>query len=96
MALTKADLIDSVASKTELSKTQVQEVMDATFNGIIEGIKTDSDRKVSIAGFGIFTAKDRAAREGRNPATGETIQIKASVAAGWKPAKQVKDTLNNK
>ena len=62
------------------------------FDSIIDEVKRGGS--VSVAGFGVFEAKKRAARMGRNPATGETIQIKASTSPKFRPAKAFKDAVN--
>ncbi|MFA5624936.1 MAG: HU family DNA-binding protein [Bradymonadales bacterium] len=90
--MTKAELLDLVHGKVEgLSKRQVTEIVDAVFDSLAEAIR-DSER-FSYPGFGTFSVKERAAREGRNPRTGESIQISASKTVGFKPAPKLKDSL---
>ncbi len=90
--LTKKDLIRSVAA--ELGHPQ--EGVSATLEAILEQITkaAEDGQEVSLHGFGSFTRKDRAARQGRNPQTGETVQIAASSTLGFKPHKAVKDRLS--
>lgn len=90
--MTKAELIDKVQGigGGELTKKQVGEVVDATFEALAEAIR---EGRFSYPGFGTFTVKERAAREGRNPANGGTIQIAASKSVGFKPAAKLKDSL---
>tara|TARA_B100000965_G_scaffold148521_1_gene123702 strand:+ start:523 stop:855 length:333 start_codon:yes stop_codon:yes gene_type:complete len=88
----KTDLIDAIASSADISKASAGRALDAVTDSIASSLaKGDS---VSLVGFGTFTVKHRAAREGRNPRTGETIQISASNVAGFKAGKALKDTIN--
>jgi DNA-binding protein HU-beta len=90
--MTKAELIDKVhgLGGGELTKKQVGEVVDATFEALGEAIR---EGRFSYPGFGTFTVKERAAREGRNPKSKEPIQIAASKTVGFKPAGKLKDSL---
>lgn len=91
--MTKAELIDMIAEKTDdLKKADIAKVYDAVFETITRALEVDG--KYSVSGFGNFEVKARAARQGRNPATGETIQIAASKAVGFKPAASLKARLN--
>ncbi len=90
--MTKADLIDSVASKTELPKPKAEEIVNGFFDDIIAALKNGD--KVNISGFGTFSVSQRKARTGRNPKTGETIQIASSRAAKFKAGKTLKESLN--
>ena len=90
--MNKAELIDAVAAATELAKPDVTRAVDATFDALCAALK--SEGSVAIPGFGVFSVKERAARMGRNPQTGETIQIKASRVVGFKPGKALKDAVN--
>lgn len=89
--MTKQDLVDSVAEATGLAKGGASDAIDATLKAIMEGVK--GDQRLSIAGFGTFTVRERSARTGRNPRTGEEIQIAASKTVGFKPAPTFKDSL---
>jgi DNA-binding protein HU-beta len=89
--MTKQDLIDSVAGATGLSKGEAEKAMEATISGIKDGIRADA--RLSLSGFGTFTVRERAERQGRNPRTGEAITIKASKTVGFKPAPTLKDSL---
>ena len=90
----KADLINHVhtASGGDLTKKKIGEVVDALFDAVGEAIKADG--RFSAPGFGTFTVKTRAARTGRNPRTGESIQIAESKSVGFKPAPDLKGKLN--
>jgi DNA-binding protein HU-beta len=86
-----ADLIDHVASEAGVEKSVAKKAVEAVFAGIVDAAKKGEE--VNLPGFGKFKVKDSPARQGRNPATGETIEIAASRKLGFSPAKQVKDTL---
>ncbi len=86
-----ADLIDHVASEAGVEKGTAKKAVDAVFAGIVDAAAKGEE--VSLPGFGKFKVKDSPARQGRNPATGATIEIAASRKLGFSPAKQVKDAL---
>ena len=86
------DLADHIAGTEGLSKTDARKMVDGLFEAIVTAAA--SGEEVSISGFGKFKVKDSAAREGRNPAIGATIQIAASKKLGFAPAKAVKDRVN--
>jgi len=90
--MTKADLIDSLASKAELPRQKAEEFVNGVFDGIIDGLKKGD--KVNISGFGTFAVSQRKARTGRNPKTGETIQIASSRTAKFKAGKTLKESLS--
>ena len=89
--MNKADLIDSVADATDMSKAEAGRALDAVLNGIA-GALSQGD-SVALVGFGTFNVRERAARMGRNPATGATIHIAASKGVGFKAGKALKDRL---
>ena len=91
--MNKNELIDAIAEEADLSKASAGRALDAAINAIT-GALTNQDT-VSLVGFGTFSVKHRAAREGRNPRSGETIQIKASNAPGFKAGKALKDAVNS-
>jgi DNA-binding protein HU-beta len=90
--MNKAELIDAVAAATNLSKADAGRAVEAVF-GSISGALQRGDQ-VSLVGFGTFQVKHRAARSGRNPATGATLQIKASNVPSFKAGKGLKDAVN--
>ncbi len=90
--MNKNEFIDRVADLADLSKADAARAVDAVLDGITEALKKGDD--VRIVGFGTFSAVKRKAREGRNPRTGETIQIKASIQPKFSPGKGLKDALN--
>jgi DNA-binding protein HU-beta len=90
--MTKADLIDSIASKLDMPKGQAERAVNTVFDDIVGALR--SGDKVNISGFGTFAVSARKARTGRNPKTGESIQIAASKSAKFKAGKSLKDQLN--
>jgi DNA-binding protein HU-beta len=90
--MNKNDLIATVAERTGLSKTGAGEAVEATFDAITKALKAGDE--VKIIGFGNFTVSTRAASTGRNPRTGETIQIAASKSPKFKAGKGLKDAVN--
>jgi DNA-binding protein HU-beta len=90
--MNKAELIDAVASHTGASKSDTGKAVDAVIASITGALK--GGNSVSIVGFGTFQVKARAARQGRNPRTGEAIQIKASKVPSFKAGKGLKDAVN--
>jgi DNA-binding protein HU-beta len=90
--MNKADLIDAVAESADISKAAAARCVDTVFDSITSSLaKGDS---VTVVGFGTFSVKARAARSGRNPQTGATIQIAASNLPGFKAGKALKDAVN--
>jgi DNA-binding protein HU-beta len=85
------ELVEQVSDKTGMDKTGVKKVVDATFTAIIEAAKASED--VALPGFGQFKVKDVPARQGRNPATGEAMEIAATRKLSFTPAKAIKDAL---
>ncbi len=90
--MNKAELVDAVADAADLSKASAGRAVDAVLDSVLGALKGGD--QVSLIGFGTFSVKDRPARQGRNPRTGEPIQIAASRVPGFKPGKQLKDALN--
>lgn len=90
--MTKQELAQKVATDTGLSGTDAKNAVDAAFDAIASELAGGGE--VAVAGFGKFAVSKRSAREGRNPATGETIQIAASNAAKFSAAAGLKKQLN--
>ncbi|WP_216598394.1 HU family DNA-binding protein [Phaeobacter sp. 11ANDIMAR09] len=90
--LTKAELIRAVAEETGQSQDAIEKTLAALTNKIIQTVKNGND--VTLSGFGTFKRKENSARKGRNPATGEAIDIAASSSLSFKQAQAVKDELN--
>ena len=91
--MNKNDLISSVADSSGLSKADTGRAVDAVFDSIASALKGGGD--VRIVGFGTFSVAHRAATTGRNPRTGETIQIAASKQPKFKAGAPLKDAVNN-
>ncbi len=89
--MVKADLVSKVA-EVGITKKQAGEVVDALFGAIKEALA--SGEKVSLIGFGTFSVKERAAREGRNPRTGEKISISKKKTPVFKPGKELRDAVS--
>jgi DNA-binding protein HU-beta len=89
--VTKADLVDAVAAAVEMSKAQAEAAVNAAVDAIAKGLRRDGE--VRLVGFGTFAVRSRKPRIGRNPQTGETIQIAASKTVGFKAGKALKDSL---
>jgi DNA-binding protein HU-beta len=90
--MTKTELVAYVAEATELTKKDAAKAVDAVFAGI-EGSLKKGD-KVQLIGFGNFEVRERAARKGRNPQTGEEIEIAASKSPAFTPGKTLKEAIN--
>ena len=90
--MNNTELADKIATAHELTKADAKKLVDGVFAAIADAAAAGDE--VSLNGFGKFKVKESAAREGRNPSTGATIQIAASKKLGFTPAKAVKDKLN--
>lgn len=88
-----SELADKLAADHDLPKVQAKRLLEAAFAAVADAVANGDE--VSIQGFGKFKAADRPARQGRNPATGEAIEIAASRKATFAPAKPLKDRLNS-
>jgi len=89
--MNKTDLVNAVAEKSELSKKDAGKAVDAVFDSIMDSLS--EGEKVQIIGFGNFEVRDRSARKGRNPQTGEEIEIPASKVPAFKAGKALKDAV---
>ncbi|MEM9706417.1 MAG: HU family DNA-binding protein [Pseudomonadota bacterium] len=90
--MNKNEFIDRVADAADMTKADAARAVDAVFDAITEALKAGDD--VRLVGFGTFSAQKRAARDGRNPRTGEAIKIPASIQPKFAPGKGLKDALN--
>jgi DNA-binding protein HU-beta len=90
--MNKGELIDAVSTQTGLAKADATRAVDSVLDTISQALKGGD--AVAIVGFGTFAVKTRAARSGRNPQTGATIQIPASNVPGFKAGKALKDAVN--
>ncbi len=91
--MNKSELIDAIAAAADLPKASAGRALDAVIDSITESLKKGDP--VALVGFGTFAVKHRAARAGRNPQTGETIQIKAANVPGFKAGKALKEAVNS-
>lgn len=89
--MNKAELVDLIADKADISKASAARVLDATLDGIVGALR-DGDQ-VALVGFGTFAVKQRAERQGRNPKTGEPMLIAAGRSASFKPGKMFRDAI---
>ncbi len=92
MNLTKAELVSSIASDADISKSVAEKALDSVVENIIAGLK--KGQSITLVGFGSFTSKKRLAREGRNPKTGEKIKIPAAMVPKFKASSKLKSALN--
>ena len=89
--MNKSDLVDAVAGSADMSKAQAAHAVDAVLDGISGALS--NGKSVSLVGFGTFSVRHRAAREGRNPHTGDPMHIAASNVPGFKAGKALKDAV---
>ncbi len=90
--MSKGELVTFVAEEAGLTKVDAAKAVEAFIAGVEKGLKKEG--KVTLVGFGTFTAKKRAARTGRNPQTGAEVKIAARVVPGFKAGSKLKDALN--
>lgn len=90
--MNKSELIDAVADEAEVSKAEAGRAVDAVISSITKALKKGDS--VTLVGFGTFQVRERAARTGRNPKTGDTIKIEASKNPAFKAGKALKDAVN--
>jgi DNA-binding protein HU-beta len=89
--MNKTDLIKQVAETSELTQKDATKAVDAVFDTVLEALKNGD--KVQLIGFGNFEVRERAARKGRNPQTGEEIEIQGGKVPAFKPGKSLKDAV---
>ena len=90
--MNKSELIAKIAEKAEMSKKDAEKALNAFVDSVTDALKAKD--KVVLVGFGSFETKERAARKGKNPQTGEAIKIKAAKVPAFKPGKGLKDAVN--
>lgn len=90
--MNKSELIDNIAEKSGLNKTQASDALNAFIESVGEALENNDS--ISLVGFGTFSVKDRKARTGRNPKTGDPLEIPASKVPSFKAGKNLKDRLN--
>ena len=89
--MNKSDLVDAVAAESGLTKADAAKAVDAVFNAVTDALKKGDE--VRLVGFGTFAVSERAARTGKNPRTGEPLEIAASKQPKFKPGKALKDAV---
>lgn len=89
--MTKAELVENVALQTRMTKKAAGELIDVIFDNIGKAVKAED--RFSYPGFGTWSIRTRKARKIRNPVTGEPMKLKATKTIGFRPAKELKDTL---
>ena len=89
--MNKAELVDEIRTRAELTKDKAAEALDATLEAITAALK--KKKRVQITGFGTFEVRKRKARKGRNPATGAEIKIPASSVPAFKAGKRLRDAV---
>ena len=92
--MNKLELIETVASKAEVTKAEATRIVNATLESITEGLAKEG--KVVLIGFGTFEVRSRTARVGRNPRTGDQLKIAASRVPAFKPGKAMKEAIPQK
>ncbi|MDH5229635.1 MAG: HU family DNA-binding protein [Gammaproteobacteria bacterium] len=90
--MNKAELVETVAEEADISKAAASRALDAILGAMTKALQQGD--QVSLVGFGTFAVKERSARKGRNPRTGEEISIAAAKVPGFKPGKALKDAVN--
>ena len=90
--MSKAELVEFIAENADLTKADASRALEAMVEGVTEGLKKTG--KVTLVGFGTFSAKKREAHMGRNPQTGESVEIAARVVPSFKAGNKLKDSLN--
>jgi len=92
--MNKNELVHFMATEAKVKISEADAALNALIKGVTESLAKNDN--VTLVGFGTFQVKDRSAREGRNPKTGETIQIKACKVPSFKAGKSLKDAVNKK
>jgi integration host factor subunit beta len=90
--MTKADLVEIVAREADMTKKDVEQLVEIIFDSIVNTL--NQGEKIELRGFGSFRVRERNARKGRNPKTGEPVEIPAKRVAYFKPGKDLKDIIN--
>ena len=90
--MTKADLVETVAKEAEMTKKDAEQLVEIIFDSIVGTL--NKGEKIELRGFGSFRVRERDARKGRNPKTGEAVNIPAKRVAYFKPGKDLKELIN--
>ncbi|HMO80413.1 MAG TPA: HU family DNA-binding protein [Pyrinomonadaceae bacterium] len=91
--MTKADLVEKVAVEADLTKKDAEQLVEIVLESIIESL--NAGEKIELRGFGSFRVRERNSRKGRNPKTGEAVDIPAKRVAYFKPGKDLKELINS-
>jgi integration host factor subunit beta len=91
--MTKAELVEEVARVSELTKKHSEIIVNTVFDSIIEALR--KDEKIELRGFGSFRIRQRRSRQGRNPKTGDKVDVPAKRIPYFKPGKELKELINN-
>ncbi|MEO8216018.1 MAG: integration host factor subunit beta [Acidobacteriota bacterium] len=92
--MTKAELVDEVAQKVLLTKKQAETIVNVVFDSIVQSLR--SGEKIELRGFGSFRLRSRKSRTGRNPKTGEKVEVPPKKIPYFKPGKELKELINRK
>jgi len=90
--MTKAELVDEVARNVQLTKKQAETIVNIVFDSIVESLR--SGQKIELRGFGSFRLRSRKSRTGRNPKTGEKVDVPSKKIPYFKPGKELKELIN--
>lgn len=90
--MNKSQLIDTIAAGADISKASAGRALDSFIQAVTDALQEED--QVALVGFGTFSVRERAARTGRNPQSGETIEIAAAKVPAFKPGKALKDAVN--
>jgi integration host factor subunit beta len=93
--MTKADLVEKVATQVNLTKKDTEVVIDTIFDSIAQALGAKSEGKVELRGFGSFRVRKRRARQGRNPQSGNPVQVPAKRVPYFKPGKELKALVDS-
>jgi len=93
IGMTKADLVEKVSKEAEMTKKDAEQLVEIIFDSITQSL--NSGEKIELRGFGSFRVRERNSRKGRNPKTGEAVDIPAKRVAYFKPGKELKELINN-
>jgi integration host factor subunit beta len=91
--MTKAELVDEVARVVQLTKKQAETIVNIVFDSIVESLR--AGQKIELRGFGSFRLRSRKSRTGRNPKTGEKVEVPSKKIPYFKPGKELKELINN-
>ena len=91
--MTKAELVEEVARVSELTKKHSEVIVNTVFDSIIDALR--KDEKIELRGFGSFRIRQRRSRQGRNPKTGDKVDVPAKRIPYFKPGKELKELINN-